>query len=451
MKKASEEERDMRKEEKEHSAGEQLKKSVTFLEALALVVGMIIGSGIFLKPGVVLESAGSLPMALVAWAAGGIITLAAALSVAEIASAIPKTGGLYVYMEELYGKKWGFLLGWVQSVISYPASIAAQAIAFATYAAVFFPMGAWQQKALAIFVMAFVLWMNILSTKYGGIIQTVATFGKLIPVAAIIAFGLLSGGELNFAAGSAAGAAGLGAAILGTLWAYDGWIGVTNMAGELKNPGKDLPRVISFGVLFVVAVYVVFNLAVFMVLPYDQVAGAATPGAAAAVALFGEKGAAFITAGVMRSVFGAMNGYTMTAARVPLAMGHRGQLPFSRVLGALHPKYGTPANALIFQCGLAAIYILSGSFNTLTNLLIVVLWIFFTMGVLGVFILRKKHPDKKGPYRVPLYPMVPIVGALGAMYILISTVISDPVQSLVGIGLTLIGLPVYAFLEKKKG
>lgn len=141
MKKASEEERDMRKEEKEHSAGEQLKKSVTFLEALALVVGMIIGSGIFLKPGVVLESAGSLPMALVAWAAGGIITLAAALSVAEIASAIPKTGGLYVYLEELYGKKWGFLLGWVQSVISYPASIAAQAIAFATYAAVFFPMG----------------------------------------------------------------------------------------------------------------------------------------------------------------------------------------------------------------------------------------------------------------------------------------------------------------------
>ena len=428
-----------------------LKKSVSFLEALAIVVGMIIGSGIFLKPGVVLESAGSLPMALLSWALGGIITLAAALSVAEIASAIPKTGGLYIYLEELYGEKWGFLLGWVQSVLSYPASIAAQAIAFATYASVFLPMGPWQEKALAIGVILFVVWMNILSTKYGGVIQTVATFGKLIPVAAIIAFGMLSGGELNFAAGTAAGTAGLGAAILGTLWAYDGWIGVTNMAGELKNPGKNLPRVISFGVLFVVAVYVVFNLAVFLVLPYEQVAGSATPGAAAAVALFGKKGAAFVTAGIMVSVFGAMNGYTMTAARVPLAMGQRGQLPFSRVLGALHPKYGTPASALLFQCVLAVIYILSGSFNALTDLLVFVLWIFFTMGVIGVFVLRKKHPEKRGPYRVPLYPVVPIVGALGAAYILISTVVSSPLSSLAGIGLTAAGLPVYAFLQKKKG
>lgn len=430
-----------------------LKKSVSFVEALAIVVGMIIGSGIFLKPSVVLASAGSPLMAVLAWAAGGVITLASALSVAEIASAIPKTGGLYTYLEELYGETWGFLLGWVQTVISYPASIAAQAIAFATYANVFLPMSGWQQKALGMGVMAFVLLMNVLSTKYGGVIQTLATVGKLIPVASIILFGLLSAGELNFASASGvgAGAAGFGAAILGTLWAYDGWIGVTNMAGELKNPGRDLPRVISIGVLFVTLVYVLFNLAIFKVLPAEVVAASDTPGALAAAELFGAGGAAFITAGIMISVFGALNGYLMTAARVPLAMSQKAKLPGSRILSRLHPKFGTPANALILQCLLAAVYILSGSFNALTDLLIFVLWIFFAMGVVGVFILRKKHPEKKGPYQAPFYPITPIVGALGAGYILVSTVFSSPVNSLAGVAITALGLPVFFWMKKQAG
>ena len=566
-------------------------RTLSFAQALAIVVGMIIGSGIFLKPSIVLEQAGSPVGSLLAWVAGGLITLAAALSVAEVASAIPKTGGLYTYLQDLYGDVWGYLLGWVQTIISYPASIAAQAIAFATYAAIFWPMTGGQQKVVAIAVMAFLLAMNILSTQYGGVIQTLSTVGKLIPVAAIIGFGVFStlvpdftqaggglsatgfgaailstlwaydgwigvtnmAGELKnpglqdlygdvwgyllgwvqtiisypasiaaqaiaFAtyaaifwpmtggqqkvvaiavmafllamnilstqyggviqtlstvgklipvaaiigfgvfstlvpdftqAGGGLSATGFGAAILSTLWAYDGWIGVTNMAGELKNPGKNLPKVIALGVSFVVLVYALFNLAIFKVLPYETVVASATPGAEAAVALFGQGGATFITIGIMVSVFGALNGYLMTAARVPLAMGKQDKLPFSRVLGKLHPKFQTPCNALILQCVLAAAYILSGSFNTLTDLLIFVLWIFFAMGVFGVFLLRKKHPDKKGPYRVPLYPLTPIVGVLGAAYILGSTILSSPGQSLVGIGLTLIGLPVYYYKKKQ--
>ena len=274
--------------------------------------------------------------------------------------------------------------------------------------------------------------------------------GKLIPVAAIIGFGVFSTLVPDFTqAGGGMSATGFGAAILSTLWAYDGWIGVTNMAGELKNPGKNLPKVIALGVSFVVLVYALFNLAIFKVLPYETVVASATPGAEAAVALFGQGGATFITIGIMVSVFGALNGYLMTAARVPLAMGKQDKLPFSRVLGKLHPKFQTPCNALILQCVLAAAYILSGSFNTLTDLLIFVLWIFFAMGVFGVFLLRKKHPDKKGPYRVPLYPLTPIVGVLGAAYILGSTILSSPGQSLVGIGLTLIGLPVYYYKKKQ--
>lgn len=429
-----------------------MKKSVTTIETMAIVVGMIIGSGIFLKPGVVLKAAGSPGMSLLAWIAGGLITLASALSIAEIASVIPKSGGLYTYMAELYGDTAAFLLGWVQAVISYPASVAAQAIAFATYSAYFLPMSGLQQKLLGVAALAFILVMNIISTKCGGVIQTFATVGKLVPIAAIVVFGLASGEAPGFSAAAQAPAsgAGFGVAILGTLWAYDGWIGVTNMAGEVKNPSRVLPRVICGGVIFVIAVYAAFNLAVFRVLPVSTVASSATPGADAAKALFGSAGGAFLTAGIMISTFGALNGYLMTAARVPQVMGEKGQLPFSCFLGAVHPRLRTPANALLFQSVLAVVYIFSGTFNTLTDMLVFVLWIFFTMGVFGVFLLRKKMPAGAGTYRVPLYPLTPIVGIAGGVYIFISTLASDPVRSLVGIGLTLVGLPVFYVMERRK-
>lgn len=427
-----------------------LTQSITFMQALALVVGMIIGSGIFLKPGIVLSNAGTPWMSILAWLAGGIITLASALSVAEIAAAIPKSGGLYTYLTELYGGVVGYLLGWVQAVISYPASVAALAIAFATYSGYFVPQNAWQQKLVAVGILGFILLMNVIATRFGGIIQTVATAMKLIPVAGIVGVGLFSGAAPGFSGISVSAAgAGFGAAVLGTLWAYDGWISVTNMAGEIKNPAKTLPKVISIGVIFVIAVYVLFNLAVFKALPYAQIVSSDTPGADAAEALFGSGGGAFITAGIIVSVLGALNGYLMTAARVPQAMGERRQIPCAKVLSSIHPKFRTPANALIFQSVLAVIYIFSGTFNTLTDLLVFVLWIFFTMGVFGVFILRVTTPPGAGRYRVPLYPFTPILGVAGGLYILGSTIISDPLRSLIGIGITLAGLPVYVIMVRK--
>jgi len=431
-------------------ATKELKKSVTFIEAIAIVVGMIIGSGIFLKPGIVLNNAGSPVMGILAWVAGGIVTLASALTIAEIASAIPKTGGLYTYLEELYGEKWGFLLGWVQTVISYPASGAALAIALATYSTYFIPMDAFQQKLLAVAVLVFVIIMNIIATKYGGVIQTVSTVGKLIPIAAIILIGLMSGTAHDFrAVASSTAGAGFGAAILGTLWAYDGWIGVTNMAGELKNPSRELPRSIILGVASVTIVYALVNLAMLNVLPMEQIIASERPTSDVAIQLFGNGGATFITAGIIISVFGAMNGYLMTGARVPFAMGERKQLPFSSRIAKLSPRFGTPANALIIQCIFAVLYIFSGTFNTLTDLLVFVLWIFFVMGVFGVFILRKKVAADTIPYKVPLYPFVPIVGIIGGIYILFSTIISAPLNSFIGIGITLAGLPVYYYLKKR--
>ena len=428
----------------------KLKKEISFLQAMAIVVGMIIGSGVFLKPGIVLQNAGTPILAITAWVAGGVITLASALTIAEIAAAIPKSGGLYTYLKDLYGDVYGFLLGWVQTIISYPASVAAQAIAFATYASFFWPLSAMQQKIVAICVLGFIMLMNILATKYGGTIQVVATIGKLVPIAAIILFGIINSSSFHITGTDAiSGGSGFGMAILGTLWAYEGWISVTNMAGELKKPAKDLPKVISLGVLFVVVIYALFNLAIFRAIPLSNVVNSSVPAADAATALFGKNGAIFITIGIMVSVFGALNGFLMTGARIPFAMGEEKMLPCSSFLAKVNPKFHTPANSLILESALAVIYILSGTFNTLTDLLVFVLWIFFTMGVFGVFRLRKRMPKKEGLYRVPLYPLTPIVGILGGLYILVSTVISNPTQSFVGIAITLVGLPVYYFINRK--
>ncbi|MEW8994157.1 APC family permease [Clostridium sp.] len=427
-----------------------LKKSVTFIEAIAIVVGMIIGSGIFLKPSIVFNDAGSPIMGIMAWIVGGIITLASALTIAEIASSIPKTGGLYVYLEELYGEVWGFLLGWVQTVISYPASGAALAIAFSTYATFFIPMNDLEQKLLAVGILVFVIIMNIISTKYGGVIQTVSTVGKLVPIVAIIIFGLISGKTHDFRSVTVmTEGAGFGAAVLGTLWAYDGWIGVTNIAGELKNPEKEMPKAIIFGVTSVIFVYALISIAMVNVIPIEDIVASTTPASDVAVALFGNGGAAFITAGIIVSVFGAMNGYLLTGARVPLAMGQRKQLPYSTQLGKIHKKFGTPTNALILEGVLATVYIFSGTFNTLTDLLIFVLWIFFVMGVFGIFRLRKKVPADKRSYKVPLYPFIPLVGILGGTYILYSTIISAPLNSIIGIGIALAGLPIFYYLKRK--
>ena len=426
-----------------------MKKSINLVQGLSIVVGMIIGSGIFLKPAIVLKDAENPIMALAAWILGGIITLASALTIAEIASNIPRAGGLYTYLEELYGERWGFLLGWVQTVISYPASVAAQAIAFSIYASYFIPMTDWQQRLLGIGVLALLLLLNILSTRCGAVIQVIATVGKLIPIAAILIVGLINGVS-DGALGVRSGLIGnTGTAILGTLWAYDGWISVTNMAGEMKNPKKNMPRAIIIGMILVIAVYALFNVVIFNTLSADVLADTEKVGIDVSVALFGEKGATFLTAGIMVSVFGALNGYLMTAARVPHAMAERRMLPASSVLGKINKRFDTPANSLILQAALAVIYICTGTFNTLTDLLVFVLWIFFTLGVFGIFILRRRKMSSKEGYRVPLYPVVPAIGVAGGAFILVSTLIDSPVRSLIGIGITLVGIPVYEILRRR--
>jgi APA family basic amino acid/polyamine antiporter len=430
----------------------ELKKEIGLFDAIAVVIGVVIGSGIFFKASSVFGNAGSPLFGILAWVAGGFITMASALTIAEIATAIPKTGGVFVYLKELYGEKWAFLFGWVQTLVYIPGAAAALAIILATQAAFFVPMTDMQQKILAIIMLFTIMTGNILSTKLGSKIQFISTIGKLVPIFILIIYGLINGTTGSFSSNTVGTATvtGFGAAILGTLWAYDGWIGVGNIAGELKNPKKDLPKAIIIGLLAIITVYVLINLAIISVIPMEKVISSQTPASDAAVVLFGNAGANLISAGILISIFGALNGYLLTGVRIPFAMAQDGLLPFSGYIGKVNERFKTPLNSFILVISLSCIYVFTGSFETLTNLVMFVLWIFFTMAVAGIFILRRKYKNIERPYKVPLYPVVPLIGICGGIYILINTLITNTTSAVAGIVMTLIGLPVYMYIKKNR-
>lgn len=442
----------MKPQKNKVAAPNALKKQIGLLEAITMVIGVVIGSGIFFKASTVFKNAGTPKLGILAWVAGGIIALASALTVAEIAAAIPETGGMFVYLKKLYSERWAFLYGWVQTLIYVPGVVAALSIVFVTQSTYFIPLTQVQQKILAIFMIFFIMFINVLSTKLGSKVQLISTFAKLIPIFVIIIFGLIKGQAHGLSAPSgnvSVSAAGFGAAILGTLWAYDGWIGVGNMAGELKNPVKDLPRSIIIGLSVTIVAYILINMAIINIMPLSAVVASNKAASDAAVILFGNVGAGFIAAGIMISIFGALNGYLMTGVRIPFAMAQDNLFPFSKFLGEINSKFETPVNSFLVEVIIAALYVLSGSFDTLTNLAIFSVWIFFVMTVAGIFILRKKHKDIKTSYKVPLYPVTPIIGILGGIYIIISTLITSTGYAIWGIVITLAGLPVYSYMKRR--
>ena len=440
-------------ENNEVTISKWLKKEIGLLEAITIVIGMVIGSGIFFKASSIFKNAGTPMRGIMAWVIGGLITAAAALTVAEVATAFPTTGGVFVYLKELYGKKWAFLFGWMQTLIYVPGVVAALSIVLVTQSTYFIPsLTTIQQKILAIIILFFLMIINILSTKLGSKLQVVATIAKLIPIFVIIIVGLVKGTAHDFiapvASSNPVGLAGFGAAILGTLWAYDGWISVGNMSGELKNAKKDISRSIIIGLSIIIIVYLFINIAIINVMPVTEVIASSKPASDVAVILFGRTGAALIAAGIMISIFGALNGYLMTGVRIPFAMVKDNLLPFSKFFGKVNNRFNAPINIFAFEMILASFYILSGSFDTLTNLIVFIMWIFFTMCIAGVFILRSKHKDIKTPYKVPFYPITPLIGITGGVFILVSTLITDSSNAIYGIIITLLGLPVYLYMRK---
>ena len=412
----------------------------------------MIGSGVFFKPSAVFHNAGAPGLGILAWIVGGIITIAGALSIAEIGSAIPKTGGLVIYLKELYGEKYGFLLGWVQVLIYYPGISAALAVIFATQATSFMDISPSEQKLLAIVLLISLTIINLISTKFGTRFASVATLAKLIPICLIIVAGLAMGKVHAFTpmTSPTSTAVGFGAAVLGVLFAYEGWIAVTNMAEEMDNPVRNLPKAIIIGLGIITVAYLGVNLAVINTMPISAVVASKKVASDAAVILFGQTGASIIAVGILISIVGSLSPFIMAGARIPYAMAKDKLFPCEGFFSRLTSN-GTPANAMIFQTVLACIYAITGSFDALTNLAVFVIWLFFILGIAGVFILRKNHKEliTEKSYKVPLYPLIPIVGIVGALYVVMSTLITGTAFALYGLGVTAVGLPVYLYLKKR--
>lgn len=425
-----------------------LRRDLGLIPATALVVGMVIGSGIFMKPGKVILAAGDSTLALAAWVIGGIITLAAGLTIAELGVQIPKTGGLYACLDEVYGKFWGYLFGWVQTVIYGPALVGALGLYFSSLLIPFFNSSEELKLPLAIGTILFLSTVNSLGTRYGGMIQSAATVAKLVPIALIVVFGLWKGNAQILAMPSGASeSAGMGAAILATLWAYDGWIGVGFVAGEMKNPAQMLPRAIIIGLGTVMAAYLAINLALLHVLPAAEIVtqGKLAAGSAATW-LFGDIGGKLINIGILISIFGALNGYILTCPRVSYAMALRGQLPASSLLSQTS-RFGTPLNAIGMQFLLAVLFVTVGDPDRLTDLAMFIIWGFYILGFAAIFILRRKNGPENRPYSVPAFPLVPVIAIVGSIYIVISTIINNPADAVLALGITASGIPLYWLLN----
>ncbi|WP_099974353.1 APC family permease [Lactobacillus terrae] len=427
-----------------------LKKELGFFHALSTVMGLVIGGGVFFKISSVTEATGSASLTVFVWILAGFITINAGLTVAELATALPIAGGIFKYIEHIYGKVPAFLLGWAQSVIYYPAGISALSIIFATQTLNLLGItdGRWTVP-IAIAIAVFLFATTLLGARVSGSIQSIALIAKLIPIILIIVVGLFtkstnefslfpitSGSHSNFWSS-------LGGGLLATMFAFDGWMNVGNMAGEMKKPEKDLSKSIIVGIFLITLVYVFINFVFVKFLPFNLIPGNENAASDAAVRIFGNIGGKIVTIGILISVFGSINGYSMTGIRVPFVLGSDDQLIFSKFFSKLTKKTMIPVNAGIVQTIIAVLMILMGSFDFLTDMLVFVMWIFSMMLFFGVFILRKREPDLERPYKINFYPIPPIIAILGGAFILISTLFRQPVLCITGIGITLLGLPVY--------
>lgn len=439
--------------DKQTESSGTLKRDISFFTALTVVMGTVIGSGVFFKPEAVYSATGTASLGLLAWVIGGFITICGGLTAAELSASIPETGGMVVYLRRAYGSLAGYMLGWAQTIIYFPANIAALSIIFGTQVANLFGIGNAIVIPVAIAAAIFIMGMNFLGTKTAGSLQSITMIAKLIPLVLIIIFGLFHKGEVQFSLipfspDNSPLLTSLGSGIVATMFAYDGWIHVGNIAGEMKNPKKDLPKAIVLGLSGVMLIYLLINVAYLFVMPASLLAATATPAADVANIIFGGFGGKFVTIGILVSVFGTINGYTMTGIRIPYAMALNNELPFSGWFKKLN-KNKIPVNGGILTVLISIIMIFSGQFNQLTDMLILVIWFFYILVFIAVFIMRKKEPNLERPYKVPFFPVIPIIAIIGGFYIVLNTLITQPLNSAIGIGLTLLGLPIYLYKKSK--
>ena len=448
----------------------ELKRELGPWAAASIVVGTVIGSGIFLVPHDMILRVGKPGWVFVVWIFGGLLTLAGALSYAELAAAIPEAGGEYAYLREAYGPLWGFLYSWTQMWLAKSGSIATLATGFFYYLANFFPSldgvfyrlplplgphGApldfrWGQL-LAIGLIAALAWLNYFGVKLGGEVQVAVTAVKVVLIAGIIAAGLGFGSPHAHAPVSAAPltAAGFFAALVAALWAYDGWNNVAMVASEVRDPQRNLPRALVGGTLAVIAIYLLANAAYFRVL--SPAAVGASPRVAGEMMrrILGAAGAGGVSIAAMISIFAALNGSILSGSRVPYAAARQGY--FFRAIARVNDKHRTPGVSILALSAWSALLVLSGTYSQLFTYVIFASWILYGMTAAAVIVLRIKRPDLHRPYRTLGYPVVPILFIVVASVFIVSTLWDSPRESITGITLIVLGLPFYAYWRRRIG
>jgi APA family basic amino acid/polyamine antiporter len=425
------------------------------VEATTIIIGGVIGSGIFLAPSLVAANVGSPGWSLVVWVLAGILATAGGLCYAELAAAMPETGGTYQYLKRIFRSPLlAFLIGWMFFFVDGPGSLAAVATAFGTYAAVFFPTGALGIKLIAAGALVALMIVNVIGLRTGGWVQNVLTALKILVLLAIVVLPLTTG-HGSWAHFTAAGTepaggrlAAVGAAIIPASFAYSGWTLTSYVAGEIKDPGRGIPRGIIIGMATVIVIYLAVNVAYQYVLPFERLAGSTVVASDAMAAVFGNRAGLFVAAAVMVSTLGALNAAVLTFPRMGYALARDGL--FFRGLDRVHPRFRTPAAAIILQCLLACLYVASGSYERILGYFGFTDYLAYALVVLGVILLRRREPALERPYRVFAYPLTPILFLLLATGYLATTLVGRPTESLIGVGLTLTGLPFYLWWRRSR-
>jgi basic amino acid/polyamine antiporter, APA family len=437
-----------------------LVRALGVVESTAIVVGTIIGTGIFLKPRAIAALLDSPGLILLVWVVGGVLSFLGALSYAELGALFPEAGGEYLFMRETYGPASGFLWAWTYFVCAKIGSIAALAAGFAIYLKAFVPLPGPLEQAVAAAAILCVTGVNVLGVARGGRFQAMITLLKVTSLLALIALAFASPGgswahfEPLLPSRHPGLAGSIGLALVAVLWAYDGWNDLVMVTGEIRDPGRNVFRAMFYGMLLVVAVYLAANVAYHYALPLERMAASERVAEAAVSGVLGSRGASILSGIILVSILGALNGAVLSGARIPYAAAKDGLAP--PPLARVHPLFHTPFVALLVQGGLACALIVVftllgiGAFDKITDMVIFAEWAFYMMCTAAVIVLRIRRPELPRPYRAWGYPYAQILFVACAAYLFVNSLIEAPRQSGLGLALIALGLPVYLVFRKRR-
>ena len=431
--------------------GDRLERRLGLWSAVFLVIGITIGSGIFRTPAVVASRVPDPLLMLSLWVIGGMMALSGALSFAELAASFPRSGGVYVFLREGWGRLAGFLFGWAELVLIRAVSVAAIASVFGEYLLRTFGVDptvyARAADVVAVGALTFATVVNVMGVRLGAAIVNLSTTAKYLGLAAIVATAFLFGGAhgastAHFVESAGAVTPGLfGLALISVLWAYDGFVDLAYAAGEVKDPQRTLPRALGFGTLAIVVIYLLTNVAYLYVVPVGRMAGSQLIAADTMTVLFGPVGTTLISMLVMISTFGALIGIMLSGPRIFFAMADDGLL--FRPIAAVHRRFGTPYVAILLNGALGVVMVLMQTFEQLADTFVLATWPFYIVAVAALYRLRRTRPDLPRPYRVTGYPVVPALFIAAASYLIVNAIVTDPFWTSVVFGIVLRGVPVY--------